>query len=357
MDATTMIEDTVARLRALQTPERIAKSQALSTVWRGYYPLPRDEWLKSELEDLVDGFILTQAEAEAKDEPATGRLGEGRSVVVLGPSGTGKTRALHRVFAGMREFDGYMRRDGTSILLSVVAPSPCRLKLLGHTLLRALGYETARDLRENVVWDLVRHQLRVRNVRFIWIDELQHLFQSAHAGEVQKVLDTLKALMQTPDWPVWLILSGLPQIADVIETDVQIRRRCAILRFLPLSLVEDRKAITSIFSLYSTRAKVRPRQPPEDEFFLRLLHASHGAAGLMIELVQDAVVTAVREKAAEVEPAHFASVYRRRTGCPDDRNVFLVEDWASVDAYRAFGPDGAPIQETQRRPKDDRKSL
>ncbi|WP_182084508.1 ATP-binding protein [Aureimonas sp. ME7] len=348
--------DVLARLQAGQTPERMDRARMTSSVWRGFFPLARDANLKAEMEQLVDACLLNMAEAETKGMPAIGRLGEGRMLGVIGPSGSGKTRSLHRCFSNMPEFEGYLNADGGSVLVSIVAPSPCTLKLLGQTLLRKLGYDSTRDIKENVVWSMLRQLLPTRGVRFIHIDEVQHLFTNKSENEIQKVRDTLKGLMQAPDWPVWLVLSGLLEVADVIERDRQIRRRCHFVEFKALTLSNDRDDVLGIFKQYANRGGVRIRRMPGDEFFLRLLHASGGAAGTTIELVQDAVLEAARAGVEEVGTAHFASVYARRSGCSDQRNVFVVDDWRSLDV---MGVSAAAMKEDDaeaKKPRDTRNA-
>ena len=344
----------LARLRAGQTPERTERAQLMSTVWRGYYPLGRDAHLKEEMERLIDASILNLTEADAKGMPAVGRLGEGRTLYVIGPSGTGKTRALHRCFSNMAEFEGYLNEDGGSVLVSIVAPSPCTLKVLGQTLLRKLGYDTTRDIRENVAWAMVRQILPTRGVRIVHIDEFQHLFTNKSENEIQKVRDTLKGLMQAPEWPVSLVLSGLPEIAGVVERDKQLRRRCHPVRFEPLTLANDRDDVVGIFKQYAARAGVRGRGLPDDDFFLRLLHASGGAAGTTIELVQDAVLEAARVGAEQVGLVHFASVYARRSGCIAERNVFVADDWRSLDFMDLCSATATEEPLEAKRPRDVR---
>src|SRR3546814_14754284 len=96
----------------------------------------------------------------------------------MGEAGAGKSRALKRQFRNRKEFQNLHEINGDGPLVSISAPSPCTLKQLGLSLLRGLGYETDRDIRENIAWQMVRHQLRARSVKFVHIDEEQHAVQS-----------------------------------------------------------------------------------------------------------------------------------------------------------------------------------
>src|SRR3546814_8784763 len=98
----------------------------------------------------------------------------------MGEAGAGKSRALNRLFRNRKEFQNLHEVDGDSPLVSISAPSPCTLKQLGLSLLRGLGYETDRDIRENIAWQMVRHKLKARNVKFVHIDRKSTRLNSRH---------------------------------------------------------------------------------------------------------------------------------------------------------------------------------
>src|SRR3546814_158395 len=113
----------------------------------------------------------------------------------------------------------------TCPIVRLVAPSPCTLKMLGVEILFALGYPLVRDLKESVTWGLVRRQLMARRVRFILIDEGQHMLNWINMEEMKKLSDTLKNVMQQREWSVRLIVVGLPELAEFLSLDAQLHRR------------------------------------------------------------------------------------------------------------------------------------
>ena len=146
-------EDAVARMRRLHS-ERCARSgnvmaSVMAAVLSAYVGTPRDKVLDAELDNLIDAFLLAQDAAQGDATRRVGRLREGRVLTVIGGSGTGKSRTLDRHFLKREEFAGYGDRNADSILVSVTAPSPCTLRLLGMSVLAALGYETARELKRS----------------------------------------------------------------------------------------------------------------------------------------------------------------------------------------------------------------
>jgi len=288
----------------------------------------------------------------------------------MGESGAGKTRTLERHFHKREEFAGYGDRDADCILVSVTAPAPCTLALLGHEILKALGYETEWQLRENVVWNLVRHHLRLRGVRFLHIDELQHVVRSRNPVEIGKVRDTLKNLMQDKERPMWLILSGTREIAVLVSPDpspdeadgrdreaVQVWRRSRYVIFEDLSLDRDAARVRHVITFYcAEKAKLSIEGLATDDFIARLLHAALNQFGITIEFIQDAIERALDGESDTVESAHFAAAYALRTGCVPEENVFTAREWWLIDPRKGVRREepSMPPEATPRRPRDRR---
>jgi len=331
-------EDAVARMRRLQSERRAKGGDIMKNVLSAYFLTPRDRLLEAELDNLVDAFLLSRDALEDDATRRVGRLREGRALTVVGAPGTGKSRTLDRHFLKREEFAGYGNPSADCMLISVTAPSPCTLRLLGMSVLAALGYETSRELRENVVWDLVHHQLELRGVHFLHIDELQHVLQSRNQLEIGKVQDTLKGLMQHRQWPVWLILSGLPGIATMLSDDEQVWRRTRHVVFEDLTLERDADLVRRLISVYGAeKGGLAVDNLAKDEFIARLLHAGIFRFGIVIELVQDAVRHALLLESATLAVEHFAAAFAARTGCVPDRNIFTAtEDWHLIDPRGAL---------------------
>lgn len=321
-------EDTIARMRRLQSERRSRSGDVMAGVLSAYITTSRDNILEAELDGLIDSFLLAQ---QATDEGLTrqvGRLREGRALTVTGQSGAGKTRTLERHFLKREEFSGYGNPDADCILVSVSTPSPCTLRLLGMEVLAAIGYQTSRKLEENAVWDMVQHQLALRRVRFLHIDELQHVLQTRNPVEIGKVQDTLKRLMQNKTWPVWLILSGLPEIGRFFADDEQVWRRSRHITFDDLTLGRDVPLVHHLITSYAKKATLSIDTLMSDPFIARLLHAALGRFGILIEIIQDAIREALLQESKALTIEHFTAAYAARTGCLAEENVFTAEgDW------------------------------
>lgn len=362
-------EDAVARMRRLRSERRSGRSGIMADVLSAYFGTKsRDETIEKELDHLIDAFIRVEDAAAGAASRRVGRLREGCALSIIGESGAGKTRISERHFHKREEFAGYGDRDANCILVSVTAPAPCTLALLGHEILKALGYETERQLRENVVWKLVRHHLRLRGVRFLHIDELQHLVRSRNPVEIGKVRDTLKNLMQDKERPMWLILSGTREIAVLVSPDpepeethgadreaVQVWRRSRYVNLEDLTVGRDAELVRRMIAFYcGEKAKVSVEGLATDDFIARLLHAALNQFGIAIEFIQDAIEQALDAEKPAIELTHFADAYASRTGCRQDENVFTAREWWLIDPRKAVRRESPPPppEETPRRPRD-----
>lgn len=324
--------------------------QIAENLFKTYLGSERDKTLAEAVARLTESSART---ASANGEARVGRLTEGRILALVGASGAGKTRALERIFARTEELSGWQDIDADSPLVSIKAPSPCTLKQLGLEFLKALGYPIRRELKEYVVWELVREHLELRKVRYVHIDELQHVTKKANVKEAQKVRDTLKGLVQWPQWPVSLILSGTPEIATFIEDDTQIKRRCLVVYFPSLDIETD-----------STQFAIRLQQLVERKAELalggdavtlagKIIHAAERQYGTAIELVQDAALEALRDGSDVVDAGHFARIFKIRTGCTDDMNVFTAADWQNIEVGNALQSAiwSTPVKASPKKPK------
>jgi hypothetical protein len=351
------IADALGHLRSAMPDKTCGRADRLARLHAKHVVTPRDGALSNEVESLIQN-----AAGPATYGPEDGSLRrEGSALVVIGESGAGKTTLLKRIFAKRPEFRPYEDRYGniTSPLVSLVAPSPCTLKQLGRELLRALGYPLAREIKEHMVWELVRQQIRLRKVMFIHIDEMQHAVNTKNETECQKLSDTLKNVMQQPDWPVWFILSGVPALSGFVTRDVQLMRRSRIFEFGNLDFSKDCGSVRKMIELMVTKhAEMQLASSLPDEFIHRLLHAAYGRLGVVIQIVRGAIEQAMFDESSlgQVRARHFASAYRQFSGCTEDANVFVRADWQTIEPSAALVRDMPRIGDDALAAKKRRKS-
>ncbi|MCO6393254.1 AAA family ATPase [Aliihoeflea aestuarii] len=311
---------------------------------KAYLKRDQDDVLEQRLQELI--IVTDRVHTPRTDGDRVGRLAECKILALVGRSGAGKTRALERAFANRPEFSGLHELDAGCPLISLKAPSPCTLKQLGIEVLKALGYPLRRDPKEYEVWDMVRERLEMQGIRYLHIDEIQHVTAKANRNRVQNIRDTFKALVQRREWPVSLILSGTPDFVPFLEEDTQIKRRCLNVAFPDLNAEQDHRWV-----LDRVRKLIEKKTPLVDveqdlEIITRLMHASEFQFGTLIEFVQDAALKALDDGLDKLRMSHFADVYAIRTGCPDDANVFASENWQSIVVGSAlqdvFSPSPMP---------------
>lgn len=353
-------EDPIARMRRLRSQQRSTVSATMTQLQSAYFGTERDKLLEGEISILMDSFLEFDA---AEPSRRVGRLREGRALTVTGASGAGKSRALDRVFLKRGEFAGYGQENSDCLLVSITAPSPCTLRLLGESILKTLGYPLTRKLEENVAWDLVHKTLALRQVRFLHIDELQHVLQSRNSVEIGKMQDTLKGLLLDKHWPVWLILSGLPSIAKFLANDIQVRRRTRHVVFRSLQFPDDTPMVRRLVTFYGKDKGGRECAIAQDNDLIgRLIHAANGSFGVVIELIQDAVGNALRSDDPNLQTEHFAAAYAARTGCIPENNVFVVaSDWdlidtSGLDDIEEQPPEGDPEKTSKKKTKKSKKA-
>jgi hypothetical protein len=309
----------------------------LQRVHDNYLETRRDGELAKQLKFLVEASLRTH----------DGRRAEGRALVVIGKSGAGKSWAVDRAVRIRPEFEPV---GDLCPFLSLTAPSPCTLKQLGREFLRQLGYPLERELKEHMVWEKVRERLKLRRVRFVWIDEMHHAMRGT---DVQKLRDTLKNVMQQEDWPVSFILSGLPTLVDFLVGDFQFQRRKRVVRFRDLEFPRHCNVVRWVIKqVVQEHAKMKPVDGlVTDEFLNRLNHASCGRFGMVVTFVRGAIEEVLEENstAASVALKHFAAVYASLTGCDDPENVFTAEKWHELD------PEPLLFREDVEEPSADEK--
>ena len=282
-----------------------------------YFRTGRDDRLTAGIEFLLD---LSTTEGA-----------EGRALVVIGESGVGKTRTITHTLKRHPQLCGVGASGSSSPLVTVRAPAPCTLLQLGRTLLHDLGYPLQSDRKEHIVWEKAREHLELAGVRFLHIDEIQNVSRTANVLEAHKIRDTLKSLLNSPTWPVSLILSGLPEFAKFIQADAQIRRRSRFITFGPLT-AGDIKSVFGMVKKLATIANLAVEAGAENTTIPRLLHAANYQMGIAIELTHEAIEAALLRGAATIQSSDFADAYAMRTGNGAAANPFLAPNWASINA-------------------------
>jgi hypothetical protein len=346
-----------------------AKIAAIRTTMKAlrkkYIASPRD----ADLKDAFDLLIYRAIHLSFPDQPiddedvdadydddddfdnedsADDHFVEGRALAVLGHSGAGKSTALARVLANQLADYG----QPTCLVIYVCAPAPCTLKTLGRAILRCLGYPVIADRKEHEIWDEVRNRLAKMGTRIVYIDEMQNITSNAKKDEANRIRDTLKSLMNSPEHPICLLLAGLPELKYFLEEDTQVRRRT---RFVPLeSLSEnDLGAVKGTVQVLAKFAGLTANF--SGHLGQRLIHASLNEFGTMIEMTHEAIEHALKSGANVVTRENYATSFAQRTGNLAPANPFVADDWRGINCSYVLMEGPNDREEPVQNPKGPNK--
>jgi len=329
-------EGALARLHASRSPERIERDATMSRVHAAYVTMTRDDEILFNMNELISVSARHHQAISDGTLRCVGRLAEGRSFWLLGESGAGKTRSLERRFEKIPEFATYRTDPGSGPLISVQVPSPFTLRQFAQDLAAAAGFDTDLVLKENVAWSTARRLIRDR-ISFIHIDEAHNFLESNNPVEITKARNALRYLVTRPEWPVSLILSGLPH-TEMLAKDFQAFRRRFVVRLLSINFERDQSLIRAAFVRFCELAGLAHRDVLQDaEILERLIYASAHQFGVCFELMHDAIMIALDRGSSALSLADFASAYRLRIGDSDSNIMTMADGWRGAMAWPATG--------------------
>ncbi|EUB97522.1 hypothetical protein PMI07_000082 [Rhizobium sp. CF080] len=295
-----------------------------ASVRAGYFTTGRDGKLASYLREMAVNVTDWEQGAGSKR----------RALFVIGDSGSGKTRSLQHHFATMPEFRPYRNEHSETVspVLSIDAPRPCNTKALAITIITAMGLPTRERMTEHALFAVLKSQLRERGVKYLHVDEMQHVMRHNTPAAIRHVQDTLKSLIQTTDWPLHTIYSGVSELAELLKGDLQLANRSRVLRYDALSCPADAQWIASILQKVGNEGcgLSLSAELLDDDFPEKLCLAGNGAFGSMIAMVQEACFRALERGRKSVTIKEFARNYERDTGCMPRDNVFTASRWRDL---------------------------
>lgn len=252
--------------------------------------------------------------------------GDQRTVVVLGPSGVGKTTLARRLLTMILKDGPTCEPDSrpgaiAAVYVSLHAPETGQFRM-GDFYERAL---TA--LGDPVVEKRARPVLRLRNayltalrersVRAVLVDEAATLAQASTARSLRDLAEVFKSLGN--DTGVAHVLFGTDELQDLLFQTYQLNRRSLVIRFAPYDahLKEDRIQLAS-----AARALLRHAPLPSDEeLALRMLDAfferTHGCVGSLHQWFLIALWQAPHRRVDALTDAYLLEIARSNNALSD----------------------------------------
>lgn len=315
-------------LSKLNVPQRVIDLRSVFSGTRAY------RQLETQFRSL---FEHRRAQLDA------GIVAEARAIALIGASGSGKTTAAMRLISTQAdlvfdETDG--KETGQCEIVSLTVPTPATLKFVGQTTLEGLGFPLKRDKPAQIIWGMVKDHLQERRTLFLHFDEAQDLALHQSPREFKSVVNTLKSLLQHRSWPVGLILSGTSELKAILNHDPQLARRVYPIEFPRLHPAGDNERVTQLLVKYGHRAAVTlSDEVLVPDLAARLIHAADREFGLLIEMIISTLEEAMVAGDTDVRIHHFVAMFRKRAGCIDGLNPFLVEDYERINTRTLLDGD------------------
>ncbi|WP_102227003.1 TniB family NTP-binding protein [Acidimangrovimonas sediminis] len=247
------------------------------------------------------------------------RTGETRGVMLVGSPGSGKSHLMDRTLAKLSVLQH--GEYGRPRYLGCPVPSPATFKAMTLALLEESGYPDANPRKEAwSLWQDLRHRLQLLGISVLWIDEAQDLF----CADRKLILRALKSLMQGED-AVIVVLSGTEDLAKVIRTDPQVKRRFTAMVLPDLVEQIDGDSFRDVIAQYCQRVGLEG--PAEADLIGRIFHGARYRFGRALELLLQAVEIAIERGDEDLDIGHFAAAYAMNEACTAAENVFYAKHY------------------------------
>ena len=329
--------DPASVVRASLTEVARRRSEIMERVRHVYLRTDRDTLLERHFNRLMEDL----AERREPDAPDDGREYaerlEGNLVVVLGPSGAGKTSAVRRLLSKHYLVPEYGKKGARSPVITVRVPSPCSVGELGRVVLRATGYPLKRTRVPSAeIWGTVRVRLRALGILVLHLDEFQDAHVTLHTDEQVKLRHLLRSLLVDEEYPIGLIISGQPEFEDFLRPDRSSVRRGHWQLFERIALPKDGKSIRRAIEELPSIAGLDIDKTEVLAILPRLVHAGCNLLGITIEEIHNAIRWALEAEATALTLKHFEEAYAFRTGCLERWNPYREADYLAIDCTRVL---------------------
>lgn len=317
----------IERMKARSSDDALHRAKLLGKLKAQYIAPPNEEELRAELE-----LIRTHLTSGFHDEAY--------AIAVSGKSGAGKSTLVRETFESMEAFAPFEDEYGNTmnIYLRVRTPPDCSMKTLGRRILKAAGYPLSpgKQKTEQDIWDDVASILRRKNCHILVFDEFQHAVKAVQNKGVAHITDTVKGLTQEDNWPLYLVVVGVPQMLDFIDLDEdrQTRRRVRTIHLKDVADSEETVMETAqTLALLTGSCNLRVAFPVRKSFLRRLMHGGLWRHGLIIQLMKMSIECALMDPKCNgaMDLTHFAKGYQKLSDCDEDSNVFTATDWADIE--------------------------
>lgn len=301
-----------------------AVTSTATTLAEKHFPLARGKELQRSLALIFSRYL---------GNLQSGRRFEAEGLLVTGASGTGKTREIHHLITQFNDSEPRLPCGKPARFVHCLLEGKTGWKGIGSTTLRSLGYpvsDTARNTQARI-WEKVVLQAKAQGVVGIHYDEAQHIFRGKSETERLAVLDSFKTLLKSHDWPLILILSGVPELAGYVLEEPQLFRLMTQVRLKEIDLPADYQVMHEIVGSFGIETGLEPAQDLlSEDFYHRLATAAANRWGVMIEITTKAIMAARMAEELVLSRAHFVEAWAEKTKMVRLMNPFTHENYRGM---------------------------
>lgn len=289
-----------------------------------HYPFARAEDLQQALARTFSRYLGNHR---------SGARFEAEGLLVTGPTGAGKSTEIENLINMFHDSNAALSDGTVARIISCNLDAKDGWKSLGTKTLEALGYklaDTARNTQQQI-WRKVVLQAKAQGVVCIHYDEAQHIFRGKSDTERLSILDSFKTLLKSRDWPLMLILSGMPELAGQVREEPQLFRLLTQVEMQDIVVPRDFQILHELVSSYAIRAGLPVADDlASEDFYERLATAAGFRWGLAIVIAQHAVGEAIVANAPSLSIGHFIEAWTRKTRMVPIASPFLHDRYATA---------------------------
>lgn len=274
---------------------------------------------------------------------STGRNGISTGLFIYGETGSGKTRlASHmRDLVAAMPSEPTPNADHIPVIL-VKCPEVSTRKQLALQVLAAMGAATPRSRTYSDLINQIEKIAPPTKLRVIIIDDVQDLLRGRSRNGARETAVALRDLFD--HLRVTIVLLGTPESIQIIQDNIQLRKRIPYRHQLPYFDMEGEHEMQQFKKLVHELEKWLPVAESSDltssEMLLRLSRASNGIFQFLLDLLDRAVTEAMLDGVESIERQHLAKAFEWVFGGAYSRaNPFTVDR----KELRALDKPGEPF--------------
>lgn len=273
------------------------------------------EKVKTAVRDIVCEFNAIRA---------SGLVSEARGLAVLGPSGAGKTESIAWALRQLN-LDKTAVGDIHRPFLFVKLNSDATLRSVCVDILKEFGWPAkGRDNSQRLWTEACNYINRLETIVLV-IDEIQHV-RSNGKNDREALCGFLKSLVQPRQAQIIPIVVGMPDFHEVLDSDVQIKRRFDVVNMRALDPALDRAVAIQTLQKYANLLNLTLAADVQSkDFASRLLEASNYCFGELCVVIQRALNQVSLKKDQEITLRHFQDAHHARRDCLPEENPFVTQ--------------------------------